>query len=583
MANNDGTLVLGPIRPAGQTDIFPSAYSNELNGGWHTVANDTELNAFATTYPDRVLDGMVINVLNSATAGGIRRAYQRSGATWVDYEVAGVQGAQGIIGTSVQGAQGIIGTSVQGAQGVIGESVQGAQGIIGTSVQGAQGTTGSVDPSVLGNRIYTENNIIEDEESITASLDKLDIAEQLKTKVFGLGNWNMNSTESIAITHNLDYYSIRNVSVIIANDGDVEEPNTYSLEYTSGSTYFTPGYWHTNLTGITLHRGGYFDNWHFDDALYKNRGWVTIQYAETYPLHVDAVYTNKSTYTPYEVMTISVNTINNSSSDNRGLYQWNIYESPSTWLYGGSFITDLVSGNSSYTTNLTGMYAPFSGGTTYYAAAKMNSESSWAISSTFTVSPQLSIDQSELYFDNNSDIPCSYSTNIIYVTSNTTWTVSTGASWITYDSYYDVDGEGDGYIIVHVETGGPRTGSTIMVDADGCAQVHCHIYQYGCISVDNSDIHFSSGGTELCPDFSDIVYVTTGGNTWYAEWTTGGIYFNASAMSGWDGDSITFSCVNNPNPEIYPLTDSLKIHLDINPEQYVYVDLYQFGFGYLCT
>jgi hypothetical protein len=38
MANNTGTLITAPVRPASPLDRFPSFHANEGKGGWHAVA-----------------------------------------------------------------------------------------------------------------------------------------------------------------------------------------------------------------------------------------------------------------------------------------------------------------------------------------------------------------------------------------------------------------------------------------------------------------------------------------------------------------------------------------------------------------
>ena len=59
MANNTGTLVTSPIRPFSQDDTFPSAYSNELLGGYKTVATIVERDAIPS---DRKTVGFLVYV-----------------------------------------------------------------------------------------------------------------------------------------------------------------------------------------------------------------------------------------------------------------------------------------------------------------------------------------------------------------------------------------------------------------------------------------------------------------------------------------------------------------------------------------
>ena len=39
MTDNQGTLIIAPIRPKGDNDTFPTAYAEEIAGGLHSVAN----------------------------------------------------------------------------------------------------------------------------------------------------------------------------------------------------------------------------------------------------------------------------------------------------------------------------------------------------------------------------------------------------------------------------------------------------------------------------------------------------------------------------------------------------------------
>lgn len=90
MANNSGTLVIAAIRPWADTDVFASAFANEIRGGLHIVANDTSRNLLLTTYSDRKEDGMLVYVLSSASNGGARTMYQLNGTTWELFNPGGV-------------------------------------------------------------------------------------------------------------------------------------------------------------------------------------------------------------------------------------------------------------------------------------------------------------------------------------------------------------------------------------------------------------------------------------------------------------------------------------------------------------
>jgi len=59
MANNEGTLVIAPIRPQSPDDIFPSAWMDDIKGGWHSVPSMSDRNLIITASRQ---DGMVCYV-----------------------------------------------------------------------------------------------------------------------------------------------------------------------------------------------------------------------------------------------------------------------------------------------------------------------------------------------------------------------------------------------------------------------------------------------------------------------------------------------------------------------------------------
>lgn len=75
MPNNSGTLVVSPIRPQNDSDTFPSAYANELKGGFHQVADITARNNISS---DRRQVGMWCYVIATGQTfqlvGGIANA-----------------------------------------------------------------------------------------------------------------------------------------------------------------------------------------------------------------------------------------------------------------------------------------------------------------------------------------------------------------------------------------------------------------------------------------------------------------------------------------------------------------------------
>jgi hypothetical protein len=121
--------------------------------------------------------------------------------------------------------------------------------------------------------------------TVTGTLDaqggiQTDGANTLKTKVIDIGDWNMDTTSTVSVSHGLGnpgFKSIRSVTVIIRDDNDAF---VYPLDYgVSASDTTRQGYIGAWTTDISLKRltGGLFDNTTFDSTSY-NRGWITITY-----------------------------------------------------------------------------------------------------------------------------------------------------------------------------------------------------------------------------------------------------------------------------------------------------------------
>jgi hypothetical protein len=99
----------------------------------------------------------------------------------------------------------------------------------------------------------------------------------IKTKIIDIGDWNMDTSISKLVLHEVDYTKIRSVSALIRDDAgwacDFDISNT--AETTSKSAHvFSP-------TQIRLLRAtaGPFDNVNYDATSY-NRGWITITYVD---------------------------------------------------------------------------------------------------------------------------------------------------------------------------------------------------------------------------------------------------------------------------------------------------------------
>ena len=94
-----------------------------------------------------------------------------------------------------------------------------------------------------------------------------------KTKVFEIGDWNMDATATCTIAHGLDFLTIRMRLALIRPDSDVTQ-SMLPLEYDDGQTYL-------GVTNITLTR---YDSKQFDHVNYNatsyNRGYITLQYED---------------------------------------------------------------------------------------------------------------------------------------------------------------------------------------------------------------------------------------------------------------------------------------------------------------
>jgi len=136
MANNEGTLIIAPIRPQGVDDVIPTAYSNELFGGWHQVDTVVERDAILAT---RKVDGMACYVVEMSAA------YTWNNGAWGSFATGGgVDGATGATGLTGD-------TGATGATGATGETGDiGATGATGaTGLTGATGATGATGPGLL--------------------------------------------------------------------------------------------------------------------------------------------------------------------------------------------------------------------------------------------------------------------------------------------------------------------------------------------------------------------------------------------------------------------------------------------------
>ncbi len=102
----------------------------------------------------------------------------------------------------------------------------------------------------------------------------------LKTKIIEIGDWDMDATPGVGITHGVTFSKIKSVSAIILQDNTV---NAIPLNTGNSITDSTPqgfiGFITTTSISLLRLTGGIFDVTLYNATSF-NRGWVTIQYEE---------------------------------------------------------------------------------------------------------------------------------------------------------------------------------------------------------------------------------------------------------------------------------------------------------------
>lgn len=103
----------------------------------------------------------------------------------------------------------------------------------------------------------------------------------LLPKVIDIGDWNMDSTQSVDIAHGIsDHTKIRAVSAVIRKDDETDHYVLGGIKLSTlpeeASTAWISYYDSTNV-GLYRTTGGFFDSAVFDATSF-NRGWITIWY-----------------------------------------------------------------------------------------------------------------------------------------------------------------------------------------------------------------------------------------------------------------------------------------------------------------
>ena len=99
-----------------------------------------------------------------------------------------------------------------------------------------------------------------------------------RQKVLEIGDWNMDSSLSVAVAHGLTLAKIIGVRGIIRDDaGTTHYPITQMRDYAACEVAIT----HIDATNVNLTRNGvdFFDSASFDSTSY-NRGWLVVDYID---------------------------------------------------------------------------------------------------------------------------------------------------------------------------------------------------------------------------------------------------------------------------------------------------------------
>lgn len=102
----------------------------------------------------------------------------------------------------------------------------------------------------------------------------------IKMKVIEIGDWNMDSTNTVSVAHGLTYANIRDFSVKIRNDAaNATYPLDMARDFTFTGSNPADGFYYVGSTTVEMARtiGGFFDSVAYDSTSF-NRGWITIWY-----------------------------------------------------------------------------------------------------------------------------------------------------------------------------------------------------------------------------------------------------------------------------------------------------------------
>lgn len=114
----------------------------------------------------------------------------------------------------------------------------------------------------------------------------IDAALPLNKKHFNIGDWDMDASAFVAVSHGVDPTKIRVVTASIQDDSSARISQISAHQNGTASPDGTPEMWmdsvNTGGTTIILRRkaAGFYDANPDYNATSFNRGWITIEYAD---------------------------------------------------------------------------------------------------------------------------------------------------------------------------------------------------------------------------------------------------------------------------------------------------------------
>lgn len=248
---------------------------NSAGTGWDTIARvgdlgDVDVGAFTS---NGIADNASSNALTLA-AGGIASF---TNSITIPENTAGVYLDGGTDTLIYSPSSNVMHLLTNNIAALIIDASQNAT-FAGTVTTGGNVVSDTDSTDDLGTTGVRWANLFVDDITVTGDIAPatitLDSIVQPKIKIVDIGDWNMDSTSSVSVTHNLTVTDIRDINVVIKSDSG----NLIPLNADTGTG--PGGYWQEQTTtSVTLTRAasGIFDNTGHDQTSF-NRGWVTITY-----------------------------------------------------------------------------------------------------------------------------------------------------------------------------------------------------------------------------------------------------------------------------------------------------------------